>query len=144
MGRISVHVHGAPKDRHAAALMTMYLDRLRNHGVACVKHSDKMRPAAYFEHVLSLSGTLVLMDEFGETSTSEGFARRVKGWRLSTEDVHLAIGPAEGWPEASKGTSHLRLSLSEMTFPHELAAVMLVEQLYRSMEILRGSAYHKA
>lgn len=144
MGRISVHVHGAPKDRHAAALMAMYLDRLRNQGVACVKHSDKLRPAAYYEHVSSLTGTLVLMDEFGETSSSEAFARRVKGWRLSTDDVHLAIGPAEGWPPQARETTHVRLSLSEMTFPHELAAVMLVEQLYRSMEILRGSAYHKA
>jgi len=69
------------------------------------------------------------------------FSKRFEEWVIQTEDTNLAIGPADGF---SKGHNHRTISLSPMTFPHELAAVMLIEQLYRSYEISRGSSYHRA
>ena len=86
----------------------------------------------------------MLLDEGGFQEGSVAFAQRFEAWQLSSDNVHLAVGPAEGWPDDVNLAAVLRLSLSEMTFPHELAAVMLVEQLYRATELQRGSGYHKA
>ena len=61
---------------------------------------------------------------------------------MSIQDVNLAIGPVDGWQEYKMENSNL-ISLSEMTFPHELAAVMLVEQVYRATEIIKGTKYHR-
>ena len=68
------------------------------------------------------------------------FADIFNSWILSSEDTHLAIGPADGFP---KGNGSPAISLSMFTMPHELAAVVLMEQLYRANEIQRGSQYHR-
>ena len=86
----------------------------------------------------------MLLDEGGVQLDSMAFAAQCERWRLGAEGIHLALGPAEGWPDRSDVNTLERLSLSSMTFPHELAAVMLVEQLYRASELQRGSGYHKA
>ncbi len=143
MGRVTLHLHGATKNRSARTLLSTYTDRLKSQGVGLVVHSDKRTTKAYLDELLALSGTLVLLDESGEHLTSEALADRLKGWRMSAQDIHLAIGPAEGWKDDERRYGHQRLSLSLMTFPHELAAVMLAEQVYRAHEILRGSPYHK-
>ena len=72
--------------------------------------------------------------------TSIELSKEFDEWSISSDDTHLAIGPADGFP---KDHGHKSLSLSLMTLPHELAAVFLMEQLYRSYEISRGSAYHR-
>ncbi len=74
---------------------------------------------------------------------SHEFSRRVQEWNMAGDGDHLAIGRAQGWHSGSIPANG-RLSLSKKTYPHELASVLLVEQLYRATEILRGSAYHKA
>jgi len=86
----------------------------------------------------------MLLDEGGESMDSVAFSRQIEAWTLATSDMHLAVGPAEGWPDMMGLNNLPRLSLSNMTFPHELASVMLVEQVYRATELLRGSGYHKA
>ncbi|MDG1539575.1 MAG: 23S rRNA (pseudouridine(1915)-N(3))-methyltransferase RlmH [Candidatus Poseidonia sp.] len=144
MGRITVHLHGKTKDKASATLIEMYVKRLEQRSIRCVTHPGKTTPQSYVTQLLSMSGELVLMDEGGLLESSIPFSKRVERWGLSTGDVHLAIGPAEGWPKDENITDLLRLSLSPMTFPHELASVMLVEQLYRATEISRGSGYHKA
>ena len=63
---------------------------------------------------------------------------------MSNDTVHLAIGPAAGWPESEMLKPVARMSLSSMTLPHELAMVVLVEQIYRASEIQRNTGYHKA
>ena len=83
-----------------------------------------------------------MLDETGKQSTSQEFAKLVKQWKVNKQDVNLAVGPVDGWQEYKTGTSNL-ISLSEMTFPHELAAVMLVEQVYRATEIIKGTKYHR-
>ena len=83
-----------------------------------------------------------MLDEAGKQYTSQEFARLVKQWNVNNQDVNLAIGPVDGWQEYKIGTSNL-ISLSKMTFPHELAAVMLVEQVYRATEIIKGTNYHR-
>ena len=100
-------------------------------------HNSKLSSTDYLS---KLPNAAILLDEGGTEMSSEAFAKRFEKWIISTEDIHLAIGPADGFPKDHGRTS---ISLSKMTFPHELAAVLLVEQLYRANEISRGSSYHK-
>lgn len=144
MGRLVVHAHGVPKEKAMKHLVEMYGERLRARGVRIEYHASKQSADAYVDRLLALGGSLILLDEAGQQDTSVSFARRFETWQLSSQDVHLALGPAEGWPDDARLADATRLSLSNMTFPHELAAVMLVEQLYRASEIQRGTGYHKA
>jgi 23S rRNA (pseudouridine1915-N3)-methyltransferase len=144
MGRLAVHAHGVPKDKAMKHLIEMYGERLKARGVRIEYHPSKQTAETYVERLMSLNGTLLLLDEGGQEETSVTFARRFEAWQLETHDVHLALGPADGWPDDRRLTDVPRLSLSAMTFPHELAAVMLVEQLYRASELQRGTGYHKA
>ena len=144
MGRITVHLHGKTKDRAMASLFETYAKRLEQRSIRYLIHPNKMDRVAYVEALLQLKGEVILMDEGGMMEDSILFSKRVERWALSTGDIHLAIGPAEGWPNDDRIAPLNRISLSPMTFPHELASVILVEQLYRSTEISRGSQYHKA
>jgi 23S rRNA (pseudouridine1915-N3)-methyltransferase len=86
---------------------------------------------------------LVALDERGEQPTSVELARRVARWQERGQDVALVIGGADGLAPAVLERAQERLSLSRMTLPHRLARVVLVEQLYRAVTILRGEPYHK-
>ena len=85
---------------------------------------------------------LVVLMEQGETLASIPFARKLE--QISSERIAFVIGGADGLTDALKAEAHWRLSLSPMTFPHELARLMLVEQLFRAQAILQGSPYHRA
>ena len=85
---------------------------------------------------------LVVLMEQGETLASIPFARRLE--QISSERIAFVIGGADGLTDALKAEAHWRLRLSPMTFPHELARLMLVEQLFRAQAILQGRPYHRA
>lgn len=86
---------------------------------------------------------LVLLDSRGKAYSSKEFA----GWLQRERDagrqaVVFAIGPASGWSDAAKQRADLLLSLGSMTLPHELARVVLLEQVYRAFTIMAGHPYH--
>jgi 23S rRNA (pseudouridine1915-N3)-methyltransferase len=85
---------------------------------------------------------LVVLMEQGETLASIPFARKLE--QISSDRIAFVIGGADGLTDDLKSEAHWRLSLSPMTFPHELARLMLVEQLFRAQAILQGSPYHRA
>jgi len=122
----------------------MYATRLKKRGVRVEYHPAKLSNTDYTERLVNLQGFLMLLDEGGVHEDSIAFAQRFETWQLSVEAVHLAIGPASGWPDLAALNHCPRLSLSSMTFPHELATVVLMEQLYRASEIQRNTGYHKA
>lgn len=144
MARVTVHLHGVPKEKANRELIEMYSKRVISRGIRIEYHSDKMSAEAYANFLLQRKGNVIYLDEGGETLDSVEFSNRVQSWTIAGDETHLAIGPAQGWPAVNMPTPPQRLSLSKMTYPHELASVLLVEQLYRATEILRGTAYHKA
>lgn len=80
----------------------------------------------------------------GKQLTSEGFSDVLEKIYVSEKkSICFVIGGAEGLPESVKSIGDMRLSMSGMTFPHRLAKVMLLEQLYRALSIQNNKKYHK-
>jgi 23S rRNA (pseudouridine1915-N3)-methyltransferase len=90
------------------------------------------------------SATVVLLDAAGKNLDSNALAKWLGELRdRGTRELIFLCGDAEGFPEDLRQRAHQRLSLSAMTFSHELARVVLAEQLYRAFAILSGSPYPK-
>jgi 23S rRNA (pseudouridine1915-N3)-methyltransferase len=86
---------------------------------------------------------LVLLDGRGKQFSSEDLAAWLRRMRdQGQQRIVFAIGPADGWSEAERARASLLLSLGPMTLPHELARVVLSEQVYRAFTILAGHPYH--
>jgi 23S rRNA (pseudouridine1915-N3)-methyltransferase len=106
-------------------------------------------PQAKDEEAASLLAKLgprdrvVALDERGEERTSLALAERVRRWIEGGQDVSLLIGGSDGLAPELLARADVRLALSKLTLAHRLARLVLVEQLYRAMTILRGEPYHK-
>lgn len=87
--------------------------------------------------------TLVLMDSRGKQFSSEEFAKFLGDYQDHNPlPLVFAIGPADGFSEAARGVAQHTISLGRMTLAHELARVVLLEQVYRAFTILKGHPYH--
>ena len=85
---------------------------------------------------------MVALDVGGQEVKSSEFARLVERWSTAGKgDIAFVLGGAEGLPGPLVSAAHCRLSLSRMTLPHRLARVLLYEQIYRALTILRGEPY---
>jgi 23S rRNA (pseudouridine1915-N3)-methyltransferase len=86
---------------------------------------------------------LVLLDSRGEALSSEELATLLGARRdAGQQTIVFAIGPASGWSDRARSQAQTTLSLGRMTLPHELARLVLAEQLYRAFTILAGHPYH--
>ena len=86
---------------------------------------------------------LLLLDARGRMLASEAYATLLRELRDGgTQELLLAIGPADGWSPAARNSAASLISLGPMTLPHELALVVLAEQTYRALTILAGHPYH--
>lgn len=93
---------------------------------------------------LPAAGVVVVLDERGAQLGSVEFAARIGAWRDGgVPAVSFLIGGAGGHGEAVRSRGDLLLSLGKMTWPHLLARIMLVEQIYRAQQILAGHPYHR-
>jgi 23S rRNA (pseudouridine1915-N3)-methyltransferase len=85
----------------------------------------------------------ILLDSRGQQFSSEEFATQLGRLRDDgTQRLVLAIGPADGWSAAAHQRANLLFSLGRITLPHQLARVVLAEQVYRALTILAGHPYH--
>jgi 23S rRNA (pseudouridine1915-N3)-methyltransferase len=90
------------------------------------------------------TGTLVALDERGRSFTTDAFAKWVADRRDRAEDTTFVIGGAFGLDEVVRKRATLILSMAPWTLQHELARLVLAEQLYRAGTISRGEPYHKS
>lgn len=92
---------------------------------------------------LPADAEVILVDQGGNPWSSEEVAAQLDVWRIAARDVALVLGGAVGVAAAVGERARARWSLGPLTLPHELARVVVVEQLYRASTILRGEPYHR-
>ena len=120
----------------------LYRKRLPGLEVIELRDSSPQKEADAIQAALRSDERLIALMEEGDTLASIPFARRLE--RYGNERLAFVIGGADGLTAELKARASWRLSLSPMTFPHELARLMLIEQLFRAQAILQGSPYHRA
>ena len=136
---------GKTKEPAVQSLTDEYLKRLARYadvdGVSLKDETALLklcaRDARPARHVL------VLLDQRGKQLSSEELAKFLREHQERNPLLLLfAIGPADGFTDEARQAAGLVLSLSKMTLPHELARIVLLEQLYRAFTILKGHPYH--
>ena len=142
MGRVIVHLDSNPKDGSIASIVREYEERVRSRGIS-VQFSEKRGSNNYESELSNLTGHLVLLDERGISMTSEEMANWLHSAQLDSKTTNIAVGPPDGFSKEIMESSDQMISLSSLTLTHEMAAALLMEQLYRASEINRGSAYHR-
>ncbi|MBC7380483.1 MAG: 23S rRNA (pseudouridine(1915)-N(3))-methyltransferase RlmH [Burkholderiaceae bacterium] len=86
---------------------------------------------------------IVALDERGTSLTTVALAAKLKAWQLESDDVALVIGGPDGLDPAFKKAAHERIRLSDLTLPHAMVRVLLIEQLYRAWSINANHPYHR-
>ena len=89
------------------------------------------------------STRLILLDERGKSYTSKTFSVQVQGWQHSGQNVAFVIAGADGVNPENRREADLCVSLSDMTLPHDMARLFMIEQLYRAWSILANHPYHR-
>lgn len=137
--KIFLYYHGKPRDEHSNAIAAEFLKRASRY-IAC--ESREIHPDRFDLFAAHPTGYKVLLDPAGKLFDSEKFARQVVDrQREAARDLIFFVGGADGLPAAWRSRADLLLSLSPMTYPHELARAVLAEQIYRAMAILKGHPY---
>lgn len=95
------------------------------------------------ESRLKPKAALVVLDERGKSVSSRDFAAKIDGWQTSHGHVQFVIGGADGLSDSIRKKAALLLSFGAQTWPHMMARVMLMEQIYRAQQILAGHPYHR-
>ena len=120
----------------------LYRKRLPGLKIVELRDGNPEKEAESIRQTLRSDGWPVMLMEQGETLTSISFSERLRN--LGSQRLAFVIGGADGLTAELKGLAHWKLSLSPMTFPHELARLLLIEQLFRAQAIQQGSPYHRA
>jgi 23S rRNA (pseudouridine1915-N3)-methyltransferase len=153
--KIVVLTVGRPDRTRFGELCDDYAARIRRFGVdledACVaevraggrytvEHALE-REAKGLRGAVPARSKLVALDRSGARLSSEAFARRLEAW--STPAVTFAVGGPSGLDPDFVSSATAAVSLSAMTLPHDVARLVLLEQIFRALTILRGVPYHK-
>lgn len=159
--RLTITAIGRMKSGPERDLANRYLERLARSGAALgldyaglVEHAESRAEAAAErkrdEAARILAGlpektVLLALDETGKTLSSEDFASELARLRdEGVRDLGLVLGGPDGLDPEFRNRARLVLSLGRMTWPHQIARILLAEQLYRATTILAGHPYHRA
>jgi 23S rRNA (pseudouridine1915-N3)-methyltransferase len=154
MMRFRVLVIGKPRDKALVAAIDAYETRAARYWrLEFIELKDEPQRGRSAEAIRRAEGerllarmqgrTVIACDERGETMTSVDFARRLRELQESASDVEFVIGGAFGLDQSVRDRASKLLSLAPWTLSHELARLVLAEQLYRAGTIVRGEPYHK-
>ena len=112
---------------------------------ACDEYLSRLKHYAKIEErdVLPRESRFIALDGGGEAWTSEQLAELTARWEMEGRDVTFVIGDHDGVPADVLGRAERAWSLGPLTLPHELARVVVYEQLYRAYTIRRGEKYHR-
>jgi 23S rRNA (pseudouridine1915-N3)-methyltransferase len=153
--RVSLLAVGRPRQRGVSEAIQDYETRAARYwplDIVEVKEESsraaspalvRNREAERLTQRLAGNAQVIACDPGGEVLTSEGFAQWLMQLRERAENVAFVIGGAHGLGDAVRSRASRRLSLAPWTLPHELARLVLMEQLYRAGTIARGEPYHK-
>lgn len=95
------------------------------------------------EAAIPRGARVVVLDERGAHLSTQQLATQLREWQLEGDDVALVIGGPDGLDPALKQSAHQRIRLSDLTLPHAMVRVLLVEQLYRAWSINANHPYHR-
>jgi len=102
------------------------------------------REAARMISMVRGSGIIVVLDVEGQAWSSEDLAAHLRSWIMGGQNtVSFLIGGPLGFPRSIHDSARYTLSLSRMTFPHQMVRLILIEQIYRAARICSGEPYHK-
>jgi len=138
--RIYLLFAGKPRDAHANALAAEYVKRSTRYAPCEMR---EIQPGRYDPWARHPAAAKVLLDPSGKQFDSAHFAKMLARHEEQSRELLFFIGGADGHPPGWRERADLLLSLSPMTYAHELARVMLAEQIYRGWTILRGHPYSK-
>ena len=154
--RINLVCMGKTDDKEISNLVKYYQNRLPKYWnfeiieIADVKNAKNLSPdllkkeeGKLFLNLIENSDTVVLLDEKGKQFTSREFASKIDNWMTSSvKKVYIIIGGAYGFSEEMYERANEKMSLSKMTFTHQMIRLFFVEQIYRADQILQGKPYH--
>ena len=119
----------------------MYLKRLPGLEVKEIKGSTQLKEEHTIKEIISKNEFLVTLNENGQSFTSKQLATKLLN--SHNQNITFVIGGASGLTSSLNNLASWQLSLSPLTFPHEIARLLLIEQLYRAKTITQGGPYHK-
>jgi 23S rRNA (pseudouridine1915-N3)-methyltransferase len=142
--KIRLWMLGKTRREEIRVLLEDYLERLGRYATVEVTEVRDAQAAAQRKVKFEPGTTVVLLDAAGKLYTSQQFAHWIGDMRdRAVRDLVFLCGDAEGFPPELRAAARHKISLSILTMPHELARVVLAEQLYRAFAILHGHPYPK-
>jgi 23S rRNA (pseudouridine1915-N3)-methyltransferase len=137
---VKIHVYyiGKPRDQNANNMAEEYIKRCSRYARTEMR---EIQPSKFDPWLKHPSAKKILLDPASKPQDSAQFTKLIAKAEQESRDLLFIIGGADGLPAAWRDRADLLLSLSALTFPHELARVILAEQLYRAFTTLRGHPY---
>jgi 23S rRNA (pseudouridine1915-N3)-methyltransferase len=136
--KIYLYFIGKPRDPHTNAIAADFVARTARYSPCEMREIRPERIDLWGKHA---SARKIFLDPAGKPLDSSAFAGVVAKAEMEGRDLVFAIGGHDGLPAGWAARADLLVSLSAMTFPHELARAMLAEQIYRAFATLRGHPY---
>jgi 23S rRNA (pseudouridine1915-N3)-methyltransferase len=145
MQKINFVVVGKIKEAFYRDAVSEYVKRMTRFAKVEIKElSEGVDPEAEADDILrSVKGYVIALAVEGEKFSSEKLADKIKKLCDQGKEITFVIGSSCGLSDRVKKAADLKLSFSDMTFPHQLMRVILAEQVYRAFMINAGSTYHK-